>query len=73
MISDAQLPAGIEYYLPLFFTATSSLFDYLDDDTLFIIVGDALEGLDAGWQLIEERLSLLEDYVTTDRSIAADS
>ncbi len=29
MISDAQLPAGIEYYLPLFFASTASLFDYL--------------------------------------------
>ncbi len=59
MISDAQLPAGIEYYLPLFFTATSSLFDYLGDDTLFVIVGDALGGLDAGWQMIEERYEQL--------------
>ena len=36
-ISDAQLPAGIEYYLPLFFKATASLFDYLRPDTLFVV------------------------------------
>ncbi len=59
MISDAQLPAGIEYYLPLFFTTTSSLFDYLGDDTLFVIVGDALQGLEGGWQLLEERYEQL--------------
>jgi transcription-repair coupling factor (superfamily II helicase) len=59
MISDAQLPAGIEYYLPLFFPTTSSLFDYLGDDTLFVVVGDALDGLTAGWQMIEERYEQL--------------
>ena len=59
MISDAQLPAGVEYYLPLFFPATSSLLDYLSKDTLFIVVGDALEGLAPGWELIEERYEQL--------------
>jgi transcription-repair coupling factor (superfamily II helicase) len=63
MISDAQLPAGIEYYLPLFFGATSSLFDYLDESTLIVIAGDALDGLDAGWQLIEERYEQLRGDV----------
>ncbi len=58
-ISDAQLPAGIEYYLPLFFPGTSSLLDYLGDDTLFVIAGDALDGLESTWQLIEERYEQL--------------
>ncbi len=32
-ISDAIVPIGIEYYLPLFFERTASLFDYLPADT----------------------------------------
>ena len=45
-ISEAQLPAGIEYYLPLFFAATVSLFDYLGKDALVIVAEDALARLD---------------------------
>jgi len=59
-ISDAQLPAGIEYYLPLFFKTTVSLFDYLHPDTLFIVVAGALETLDASWQLVDERYEQLK-------------
>ena len=33
-ISQGISPAGIEYYLPLFFQQLSSLFDYLPEDTL---------------------------------------
>ena len=54
-ISDAQLPAGIEYYLPLFFKTTVSLFDYLRADTLFVVVDGALDALERAWQLIGER------------------
>ena len=32
-LSSGLLPAGIEYYLPLFFEATATLFDYLPADT----------------------------------------
>src|SRR5690606_21976321 len=59
----AQLPAGIEYYLPLFFDETVSLLDYLategDEAGLVILVDDAAAGLEAGWQLIEERYEQL--------------
>jgi transcription-repair coupling factor (superfamily II helicase) len=58
-ISDAQLPAGIEYYLPLFFETTATLFDYLPEDTLCLIVDDALEGLAEGMALVEERYEQL--------------
>ena len=54
-ISEAGLPAGVEYYLPLFFDTTVSLFDYLSDDALVIAPAGALEGLDEAWQLVEER------------------
>lgn len=59
-ISDGLLPAGVEYFLPLFFDETASLFDYLPSDTLFVRMESAFDGLDAGWQLIEERFSELD-------------
>lgn len=46
-ISDAQLPAGIEYYVPLFFEKTVSLLDYLGASTLFVVLDGALGGLAA--------------------------
>ncbi|HEX7048229.1 MAG TPA: transcription-repair coupling factor [Gammaproteobacteria bacterium] len=45
-VSDGIAPAGIEYYLPLFFESTSSLFDYLPANTVvceFDTVNDAFE------------------------------
>ena len=35
-VSKGTPPAGIEYYLPLFFESTATLFDYLPDKTLVI-------------------------------------
>jgi len=35
-ISDGHAPAGIEYYIPLFFTATETLFDYFPANSLLI-------------------------------------
>jgi transcription-repair coupling factor (superfamily II helicase) len=58
-ISDALLPAGIEYYLPLFFDRTASLADYLPAGTLVVLLEGAAEGLDGGWSLIEERYEQL--------------
>jgi transcription-repair coupling factor (superfamily II helicase) len=54
-ISEAQLPAGIEYYLPLFFERTVSLLDYLGSDALVIVLEGALAGLDDAWRLVVER------------------
>lgn len=39
-ISDGISPPGIEYYLPLFFEETSTLFDYIPDNTLIYSLGD---------------------------------
>ncbi len=35
-ISSGLIPAGIEYYLPLFFEQTACVFDYLQKDTLIV-------------------------------------
>ncbi len=39
-VSKGTMPSGIEYYLPLFFEKTSTLFDYLNDDALMLYYGD---------------------------------
>jgi transcription-repair coupling factor (superfamily II helicase) len=54
-ISEARLPPGIEYYLPLFFDETASLLDYLPADTLLVLTDGALAGLQASWELTCER------------------
>ncbi len=38
-ISKGAVPAGIEYYLPLFFGKSSTIFDYLPDNSAVIICG----------------------------------
>jgi len=48
-------PPGIEYYLPLFFDTTSTLFDYLHADTLPVIADGAMEAADQFWQHTGER------------------
>jgi transcription-repair coupling factor (superfamily II helicase) len=58
-ISESLLPAGIEYYLPLFFDQTCSLVDYLAPETLLLVLEDALTGLTAGWELIQSRYEQL--------------
>lgn len=48
-------PGGIEYYLPLFFAETSTLFDYLPDNTL-IFHPSALESdIALTWQEVSQR------------------
>ena len=39
-VSAGMAPQGIEYYLPLFFEATATLFDYLPADTVFVLESD---------------------------------
>ncbi|MGH8184242.1 MAG: transcription-repair coupling factor, partial [Rhodanobacteraceae bacterium] len=48
-------PGGIEYYLPLFFEATETLFDYLGDATLFVLGNGALDAAERFWKQTEER------------------
>jgi transcription-repair coupling factor (superfamily II helicase) len=42
-------PGGIEYYLPLFFEATETLFDYLGEDALFVVGRGALDAAEQFW------------------------
>ncbi|MGB0723086.1 MAG: transcription-repair coupling factor [Gammaproteobacteria bacterium] len=48
-VSQGLAPGGIEYYLPLFFEATDTLFDYLPADTLVLAQDQLIEGLESFW------------------------
>ncbi len=54
-ISNGIMPAGIEYYLPLFFEQTSHLFEYLSEQTLVILSGDIEKALSHYWVDVEYR------------------
>ncbi len=54
-VSNGILPPGIEYYLPLFFTETNTLCDYLADNTLIIVSGDLEKSLQQYWLDIDYR------------------
>ncbi|BAO44505.1 transcription-repair coupling factor [Thiolapillus brandeum] len=54
-VSEGNFPGGLEYYLPLFYEETATLFDYLGEDTL-IIHGDELpQDADHFYTQVEER------------------
>jgi len=48
-------PAGIEYYLPMFFKETSTLFDYLGTNVLPVLADGALEAAERFWAQTLER------------------
>lgn len=54
-VSKGMMPAGIEYYLPLFFKQTATLFDYLHQDTLIINLGDLKPSIEFYWRDLNER------------------
>ncbi|WP_417357793.1 transcription-repair coupling factor [Gallaecimonas pentaromativorans] len=54
-VSKGQQPPGIEYYLPLFFDDTASLFDYLPDGSQILTIGDLESAMAAFWADLEYR------------------
>jgi transcription-repair coupling factor (superfamily II helicase) len=54
-IKEGVTPAGIEYYLPLFFERTDTLFDYLDQDALFVLGEGVLDAAEQFWTHAGER------------------
>lgn len=58
-VSAGIAPNGIEYYLPLFFTATTSVFDYLPAETRVFMHGDVALAADAFWADAKSRYHLL--------------
>lgn len=58
-ISQGITPSGIEYYLPLFFNQTATLFDYLPTNSLLIRLEDCSAASERYWIEIKERYEQL--------------
>ncbi len=54
-ISDAITPPGIEYYLPLFFEQTATLFDYLAASSIILLEEGIEEAANRFWSEASER------------------
>lgn len=54
-VSKGLAPTGTEFYLPLFFDATATLFDYLPSDAIFIFEEGVMETAETLSQEIQER------------------
>ncbi len=58
-VTNGLAPAGIEYYLPLFFETTATLFDYIPDHALICIHGDMESAATDFWRDTEIRYKLM--------------
>ena len=58
-VSNGTFPAGIEYYLPLFFDATAIVTDYLPEDTLLCLHGGVASAVDDFWRDTRSRYELM--------------
>ena len=57
-VSNGIAPAGIEYYLPLFFEKTATLTDYLPESTTIILHGELAPAIEQFWQDTQARYEL---------------
>jgi transcription-repair coupling factor (superfamily II helicase) len=58
-VSNSIAPAGIEYYLPLFFDRTATIFDYLPPASPVLLHGDVPGAIDEFWRDTRSRHDLL--------------
>ncbi len=54
-VSAGSPVGGIEYYLPLFFEDTATLFDYLPEDALFVQLADTASQAETFFQSVQAR------------------
>src|SRR6266568_3990819 len=59
-VSNGVAPAGIEYYLPLFFESTATIFDYLPKGATVCMHGEVHEALAGFWHDAQSRHKLLQ-------------
>jgi transcription-repair coupling factor (superfamily II helicase) len=59
-IGNGIASAGIEYYLPLFFEETATLFQYLPDDAILALVGDIDAAIKRFWSDTRSRYQFLK-------------
>ena len=58
-IGNGVATAGIEYYLPLFFEETATVFDYLGDSATVVLHGDLEPAFQRFWQDTQDRYRLV--------------
>jgi len=58
-VSSGILPAGIEYFLPLFFESTATLFDYLPPAATLLLHGNVPAAIDEFWTDTQGRYKML--------------
>jgi len=58
-VSQGGTPAGIEYYLPLFFDETATLADYLPEQSWLCLHGDVTDAVRKFWDETNSRYRLL--------------
>ncbi len=58
-VSNGIAPAGVEAYLPLFFEATATLYDYLPASSTIVMHGDVPAAAQAFWKDLKSRYDLL--------------
>ena len=58
-VSNGIAPAGVEYYLPLFFESTALLTDYLPANTTLVLHHDVQPAIEQFWQDTQARFDLL--------------
>ncbi len=58
-VSNGMAPAGVEAYLPLFFEATATLFDYVPVGATWVLHGDVAAAAEAFWKDLKSRHELL--------------
>ena len=62
-LKNGIYPAGSEFYLPLFFDSTATLFDYLDDTWQIVYFQNLVTSTNLNWQEIGKRyLTYSMDY-----------
>jgi transcription-repair coupling factor (superfamily II helicase) len=59
-IGNGVATAGIEYYLPLFFDETATVFDYMGDRATVVLHGDIEPAFQRFWQDTRDRFRLVQ-------------
>ncbi len=58
-VNHGMLPAGVEYYQPLFCDGMATLFDYLPSDAVSVLLPGVAEAAETFWREVRERYEQL--------------
>ena len=59
-VSQQRFPAGIEYYFPLFFDKTSSIFDYIPSNSAFFVPDNIIDNIREQKSVFDDRFTLCQ-------------